>query len=263
MALNNFKFFDINYNGFGSITGTNLATATAFYGYDNRSDAGYVDWDDSTGSFIVDWGSGTYNLKDFLVLNHNWLAGHIAVYTGTAWDTITTFAAQSASTYYYSHASTITGVEQVEYSFSGTQDGENGQAGELIATREKFSLDCNPDALYQPTLIPVGEAITLYNGKDAYSTRGDDVFRAMIAWEFLEGNSTDMTDTDLENVTELARKHAAFLFWPNADNTQALPYTWRRQDIYKCRIYSPSSYEFSHNALDNYIAPDYVIQEVQ
>ena len=468
MLTNKFAFYDINYGEFASITGTNLNTSTAVYAYDNRSDAGNVTWNTTTGSFTYDFGQSV-QLDSFFINNHNWQTGEIGIYddrtvflyhaeaansstvfvddsvygvnsphTGTAgagiyistdqakfgsssiafgvggndlsfassndfalendsgyqfefnyyptsltnlgivqlgsdlsleylgginhnwtliingasttvtgtktlttgtwqhvavskdtlgigrifidgmvaaigslpamatssttlsigngiwgyidevkiskrcvynagalsttaftppiaafstttYSTITTFSNLTTNAYYYNSTLTLP-VVKVKYSFTTTQDSLTGTAGEIIATKKKFSLSRNPSK-YIPSKTPILKTNRLYNGP-IVSTRVGDHFDAQIGWNMLLGDPNTMTNTDLQLVTELAKTNVSFLFWPNAGNSFVNLHTWRLEDVFKCKITDPVTYEFADPDCRSIIA-DYLIQEVK
>ena len=258
MLSQTMKFFDINYGEFASVTGTNLNTSSAAYGYDNRSDAGNVTWNSVTGDLIYDFGN-TLAVDSFFINAHNWAAGSI-MYGDSLTSTLTVFSNLTTNAYFYKHASTIT-TKKVKFTFSSTQDSNPGYAGELIATKQKFQLNYNPST-YRPMLNPIGVQKQLYNGKTIWNETSN-IFNAEIGWNFLMGAVNTLTNTDLQNVTELVRQRSSFLFWPNAGNSFVNMNTWRPQDVYKAKILDVTTYEFPSPAIDYAIMADYTIQEVQ
>lgn len=250
MALNNFMFFDINYGEYASITGTNLSTATSMYAYDNRSDTGLVDFTDVTGEFIYDFGSNTSIIADTLLLaNHNFSAFSFAVAltaTGT-WTTLTAYTGQTVNTAYYNIGS-LTTIYDAKVTFTSTQTG-TGYFGEFIVTKKKFTIDTNPN-IYSPKLSPMMSGNQMYTGKQVFSKRADNVFSAEIGWDILQGSNVGLTNTDLNNVTELIRRNTSFIFWPNGNNFTQYVYTMRPQDIYKCKCVDSVGYEYFSDSID-------------
>ena len=82
-------------------------------------------------------------------------------------------------------------------------------------------------------------------------------------WRHLQGDPNTLTNTDLQNMTELARKKTSFLFWPNANNDFVNMFTWRKQDIFKCKITNDTEYEFSANNLDYMLNSKFILWEIQ
>ena len=182
-----------------------------------------------------------------------------AMYTSTSsFATLTAFSLTSNS-FYYNHPSTIS-TSQVRYSFTSTQDSLTGTAGEIIATKQKFALSRNPSK-YIPSKTPILKTNRLYNGP-IVSTRVGDYFEAQIGWSMLLGDPNTLTNTDLQNVTELARQNISFLFWPNANNDFLNLQTWRKEDVFKCKINDQVSYEFADPDTRSIIA-DYLIEETK
>lgn len=179
--------------------------------------------------------------------------------TGLTDTTLTTFNL-TTSAYYYKHTSTI-GCVGVTYVFSSTQDSANGRAGELIASKQKFQLVTNPSK-YSPKLLPLGVEKRLFSGKTIWNESGD-YFSANIGWSFLLGTPNTLTNTDLQNVSELARQRTSFLFWPCGGSDSINIRTYRLEDAYKCKLYDGVSYEFPSPAIDYAIVADYRIEEVK
>jgi hypothetical protein len=259
-------FYQINYGEYADIiTGTSLDTASAAFGYDNRSDGGNVTWNAVSGDLTYNFGdtSTFFYVDSFFINNHNWKSGNIQVNTGSAWSTITSFANQTTSAYYYKHTSTLTGY-QVRYVCTDTQDSSTAYAGELIATAERFQLNYNPSK-YVPTLSPTVKAKQLYNGLTIANKIADreNVFSAEVGWGYLFGEENTLTNTDLQNITELARENNAFLFWPNGDSEFLNMRTWRKDDLYKCKILGEVKYEFPSPAIAYAIIADYEFIEVK
>ena len=172
---------------------------------------------------------------------------------------ITSFSNLTTSSYYYNNAGTIAAVG-VKFEFTSTQDSLTGTAGEIIATKQKFALSRNPSK-YIPSKTPILKTNRLYNGP-IVSTRVGDYFEAQIGWSMLLGDPNTLTNTDLQNVTELARQNISFLFWPNANNDFLNLQTWRKEDVFKCKINDQVSYEFADPDTRSIIA-DYLIEETK
>lgn len=254
---NNMTFFDTNYGEFASITGTNLDTSTAQYAYDNRPTP-FVNFNSTSGEFIADFGASTFWSNRLLLANHNLQNFSFAINTGSAWDTVTTYTNNTETTVVFSLTSTLP-ISDYKVIFSTTIDSLAGYFGEFILTKEKFQLNYNPNS-YVPKMIPVGVEKTLWGGKKVFNRR-DDVFNADIGWTFLQGDPNTLTNTDLQNVTELFRKNTSFLFWPNANNDFVNMKTWRKEDIFKCKVIDSVSYEFPAPNLDYIVKAKYTIQE--
>ena len=264
MTLNNQLFFGLNYGEFASITGTNLNTVTAYFAYDYRSDTGMVNFNSTTGEFIYDFGSGTsFNIDSMLVLNHNFQNFSLAVtLTNTGvWTTLTAYTNQTITSHYYNIGSS-TIVYDAKVNYTSTQDGAVGQMGEFIVTIKNFQLAYNPD-IYQPKMTPIMTKNILWTGKGVFAKKAESYFTANIGWSALQGNANYVGNTDLQNVTELARKNTSFIYWPNANNTTQNLYTWRAQDIYKCKISSPVVYEWYDKSVDYIIkGTGFLIEEI-
>lgn len=261
MALSqNMLFFDTNYGEWASVTGVNLHTETAMYAYDNRS-SNLVDFSTCTGEFVYDFGTdGYYNLNTWIIANHNLVDFNVQNYTGTAWYTVTAYSNNSATTNYYNNASTSTQITDTKIVFTKTVNSDPAYFGEFIATKKKFQLNYNPST-YVPSINPVGISKTLWDGRSVFNQRSD-AFSANLGWGFLIGDANTLTNTDLQNVTELFRKKTSFLFWPNADNTFPNMFTWRKQDIYKCKCLEAVNYEFPAAGLTYIVKANYTIREV-
>src|SRR3990167_1614466 len=261
VLTNSMAFFDINYNKYASVTGTNLNTSTAVYAYDNRSDLGNVTWTSQAGTYIADYGSGTFFYADsFFINNHNFASGNLQVYTGTSYLTIASFANLTTNAYHYQHNATITAY-RVQFVVNYTQAGEAARAGELITTEKRFSLVDNPSR-YVPLIRPIGQGNVLFDGRMIWNDRSN-IFEADISWEYLQGDSNTLTNTDLQNMTELARRRTSFLFWPNANNDLVNMSTWRKEDVYKVKILDDATYEFVSPGLQHVIRASYKFMEVQ
>lgn len=257
------KFYDMNYNEFASLTGTNFSTSTGVFLYDNRSDAGNGTWTDTSGTLVMNYGtSAGLIMSDFFINNTNIKTGYIEAWTGTAYAVAASFT-NIATTGIHLNFTTITQVSQIQLTFDGTQNNQSAYAGEIISTRLKFSLTNNPNT-YVPQISPVAAVKTTWDGKLVWNERSafDGVFSANIGWTWLQGAASTATD-DVQNMTSLARRRNVFLFWPNAGNAHMNMYTWRGEDMFKCQIIDTVTYEFSNNALDNFINTSFLIQEVK
>jgi hypothetical protein len=256
---NNMIFLSENYGEYSTVSATSADSGSIALGYDNRSDAGNVTWPTTSADYTYWFGSSTtFNVDSFFINNHNLKTGNIQIHTGTTWGTLTTFSSLTADSYYYKHSSTITAYG-VKYLFSAVQAGTTAYAGELIACRQLFQLTYNPD-LYKPTISPVGRSIKLYDGRLVFNEVGN-IFSAQIGWTFLFGDASTITNTDLQNMTELAVSKGSFLFWPNANSNFLNMRTWQKKDVYKCKILNAVSYEFPSPAIAHAIIADYTIEE--
>lgn len=259
-------FFDINYGEYAVLSIVAGDTSTMAYANDNRIDTGYVMFNQAGtgGALVYNFGSATqYYIKDIFILDHNLEKGEVqyTVSVAGAWITLATFDNQTTNAYYYSHPATIAVNRVLVYPY-GTQDSEVARLAEFVITKEKFTLNYNPST-YSPMKIPVGyEKHLLQNGKMIWNKTGE-YFQAQIGWNMLLGDANTLTNTDLQNVTELARNNTSFLFWPNANNDFVNMHTWRKEDMYKCKITDAVSYEFPSPAIANAIMADYTIQEAQ
>ena len=252
-------FFDINYlEYYSSYTGTALYSETSYYGVDNRSDV-TVDFSNTIGSLFYKT-TDYYEVSDFLICKHNLKNFSLVAHTGTAWFTLTTYTNNTLTTNYYSLSATAN-YYGLGVNFSSTQDGGSAYIGEMIMTKKKFQLVMNPSK-YKPSMVDDGNFKRLYGGRSTYSTKGN-YFRAEIGWGMLSGDEV-LTNSDLQYMTELARRKTTFLFWPNANNDFLNMYTWNKQHIFKCRIITPDTpYELAGPNLLNKIKAEYIIEEVQ
>lgn len=259
---NNIIVMDINYLEFASFTGTHLHTETASYARDNRS-ADLVDFSTCTGTFVADFGVGGYfNIDTFILANHNLVDFYFQYYTGTAWVTYgSAYTSNSATTTYYNSGSVTSYIQDVQVVFTKTVNSEPAYFGEFIATKKKFQLAYNPSG-YEPQMESNGPFKKLWTGKQVYNERSDN-FTAVLQWRHLQGDPLGATNTDLQNMTELARKKTSFLFWPNANNDYISMFTWRKQDIFKCKITNDTTYEFSANNLDYMLNSKFIIWEMK
>jgi len=263
MALtNNMLFFDLNYGEFASVTGTNLQTETAQFASDNRS-ADLVDFSTCTGEFIYDFGAGGYfNLDTWAITNHNLVDFYVQFYTGTTWVTYgDTYTANSATTTYYNSGSITSYIEDAKIVITKTVGSEPAYFGEFIVTKKKFQVKRNPSS-YDPVIQSGGIVKSMWDDRIKYNEKSD-VFKTVIDYSFLEGDANTITNTDLQNMTELSRKKTSFLFWPNANNENPNMFTWRKQDIFKCKMTNDTGYEFSANNLDYMIKGRYIVEETQ
>lgn len=260
----NMMFFDINYLCYyKDLSGSTFYnTDTVDYAIDDRSDKGYFTFNTMTGAevcFVYDTSTYFY-IKDFFILNHNFQNGSIAIHTGTGWYTITTYAGLTTNAYYYSHATTLTAYG-VSFKILATQDDEVGKAGELIATLKKFQLNLNPDQFTYAD-VPINQQTTLRSGKTIFSEI-DNVYVAKLHYEHLLGDFLSMAGSDLQNLTELSRQRASFLFWPNAYNL-AYPDMWgmRPQDMYRCKFVDAMQYDFPEPSRIDILRADFTMKEV-
>jgi len=259
------SIFDINYGELNaSITGTNLNTSTADFAFDNRSDAGNTTWTSISGTFHYDWGtSAGLVISDIFINNTNMETGYVELWTGTAYAVAASYTSIATSSIHMSFT-TVTSVSRVRITNSTTASpSATAYAGEIIATRRKFTLGRNPNR-YRSIISPVLVQKNTWDGRTIFNerSRSNGVFSAEIGWDFLEGAASNSTDA--VNITELARKRTSFLFWPNAGNAnQDGVFTWRGEDMYKCKIGDAVTYEFSNNNLTNYISTDFLIQEIK
>jgi hypothetical protein len=206
-------FFDMNYlEYYSSYTGTSLYSETSSYGVDNRADV-TVDFNTITGSLYYKT-TDYYAVSDFFINKHNLKDFSLVANTGTAWFTLTTYANNTLSSTYYS-VSITANYYGLGVTFTGTQDGASAYLGEMIMTKKKFQLVTNPST-YIPQMTDVGNVNRLYGGRSTYSTKGN-YFNAKISWNMLQGDDT-LINSDLQYMTELARRKTTFLFWPNANN---------------------------------------------
>ena len=259
---NNMLFFDMNYGEYASITGTNIVTETVDYGRDNRSDS-LVEFNDYSGEYVFNFTAttGYFEIDSLLVSNHNFLNVNLQLNTGTAWYTANSYSALSASDIYLELSATVQ-CYGAKLAYTAVQDSTTtGFLGEFIVTKKKFQLGCNPNT-YVPTFETFGPEKKSWDGKLVFNERSD-IFSANMGFNFLEGDANTLTNTDLQNMTELARKKTTFLFWPNANNDFVNMYTWRKQDIFKCKIMGVVSYEFSASNLTNYIKATFDIVETK
>jgi len=247
---------DYNLTGFYSETSqlqfrygaANVASDSSAYLYMAQPSVKYVSY------------SGGFYLKDFFICNHNFQNGRIAVYTNAGWQTITSFNNLTTNMLYYSHESTLQAF-QFRLVFSTTQDNYAGRMGELIATKKKFQLNNNPDA-FSYVSLSIGKETTLRSGRSVYNEI-DDVYAAQLNFEHLMGDFVSMTGSDLQNITELSRQKASFLFWPNANNA-GYPDLWgmRPTDIFRCKFINSTAYEFPNPSRIDIGKGNFALKEV-
>ena len=257
MAINNFVFYDTNYLYDASVaSGTSYSTATVGYVYDSRSDAGNLLYTTETASLVFDLGQ-TLTMSDFAIFNHN-ITGVLQVSTGTSWQTVLTCTAGADTTRIY----TITG-RYIRMTTNSTTTGEPAYIGELLCTQQKFKLKCNPN-MYVPNILPIGNRVDLYNGRSLWQEIGDQ-FTAQLGYDYLVGDFDSMTGTDLQNLTELCRQKVSFIFHAYGSGTSNNPdlYSYRKKDIFKCKIFDSTSYEMASTSFDDIIRARYNLVEVK
>jgi hypothetical protein len=166
-----------------------------------------------------------------MILNHNFLSGSVDILVGGTWTSIFGFG-------FADNAVVNSGTFQSQYfrvNFSYTFDGNVGQCGEIVLTNKKFQLNYNPSG-YNHGITNQYIENQLWSGL-VNRTEISQLFNAVLAYELLQGDDSGMVDTDLQNLTELARNKQSFLFYPNGNSTDyPMAYGWRKRDIYKCKI---------------------------
>jgi|GEM_PF-4998347 len=260
MTLNNMMFFDINYlEYYSSYTGTSVLSATVGNVIDNRA-VPTMDFSAAVGAMYLTT-TDYYTCSNFFICEHNLSNFSIVLNTGTTWYTSTTYTNNTLSTTYSALSSTVD-CYGMGVTFDGTQDNDVAYIGEMIMTKEKFTLNYNPSK-YVPAMVDLSNFKRLYGGRSVYSTSGN-YFTAKIAWDHLIGDVDPAVSTDLKFVSELARRKTSFLFWPNANGSDVNMYTWLPQHVFKCKITTPETvYEFSSRNLTNIIKVQYTIEEMQ
>jgi len=253
-------FFDINYLEYYSYyTGTSLYSETSYFGIDNRADV-TVDFSTVTGSLYYKC-DDYYEVDSFFVNKHNLKNFSLVANTGTAWFTLTTYTNNTLGSTYHP-VSVTANYYGLGVTFTATQDSLPAYIGEVIMSKKKFQLLRNPNE-YVPAMADDGNFKRLYGGRSTYSTKGN-YFTAKIGWKMLSGDANTYTSSDLQYMTELARRKTTFLFWPNANNEFVNMYTWQKHHLFKCKIVNQNTpYEFSGKNLMNKIKADYTIEEVQ
>jgi len=266
--MNKFIMFSTNYlETMTLVSGTNLNSSTVDFLRDNRSDIGYCSWNTTTGDIIIDLGS-TLPMTDFLILDHNIASGTL-LYSNSLGAFTSISAITGTNSAIYINSGTTINAQYLKIQFTTITSNSGGFIGEFVATQKKFQLNLNPNGVQ---VVPkyTGTVNKLDSGISRL-IRGDrsPLFSMSLSWENLLGDFASMTGTDLQNMTELARQQVSFLFYPNGGTSDANTltgypniYSFRPQDIFKCRILQEAPYSFNNGLMMTAVAL-YTFEEVK